>query len=94
MPLGGKSIIELSSGTIELLTQQELRAAIAHELGHIRQGLWKVSALKLLSSLAMFPNYYLTLCLDWAKKEMDADQFALKIIKDTEPLKQALIKMT
>jgi len=89
-----KTIIELSSGTIELLTQQELKAAIAHELGHIRQGLWKVSVLKLLSSLAMFPNYYLTLCLDWAKKEMDADQFALKITKDAEPLKQALIKIS
>ena len=94
LPLGGKSIIELSNGTIELLTQQELKAVIAHELGHVRQGLWKVSVLKSLSSLAMFPNYYLTLCLDWAKKEMDADQFALAVTKDPQSLKQALIKIS
>lgn len=89
-----KTAIELSNGTIELLNQQELKAVIAHELGHIKQGLWKVSMLKLLSSLAMFPNYYLTLCIDWAKKEMDADQFALTVTKDAESLKQALIKIS
>lgn len=42
----------------------------------------------------MFPNYYLTLCIDWAKKEMDADQFALAVTKDPQSLKQALIKIS
>ena len=89
-----KTVIELSTGTIELLNRHELKAVIAHELGHVRQGLWKLTTLKLLSSLAMFPNYYLTLCIDWAKNEMDADQFALAVTKDPQSLKQALIKIS
>ena len=94
IPFSNETIIELSSGTVELLTLQELETVVMHEIGHIRQGLWKVSTLKLLSSLAMFPNYYLTLCVDWAKKEMDADQFAITATKDTDSLKQALIKIS
>ena len=94
LPLIGKSIIELSQNTLDLLSPHELEAAITHEIGHIRQGLWKVSALKFLSSLALFPNYYLTLCMDWAKKEIEADRFALEVTKDVQSLKQALIKIS
>ena len=94
LPLIGKSIIELSQDTLDLLSPQELKAAITHEIGHIRQGLWKVSALKFLSSLALFPNYYLTLCMDWAKKEIEADRFALDVTKDVQSLKQALVKIS
>ena len=87
-----KSVIEVSRDTVNLLSPQELKAAIAHELGHMRQGPWRVSILKLLSSLALFPNYYLTLCMNWAKKEIEADRFAIDVTKDAQSLKQALIK--
>ncbi len=94
LPVIKRPIIELTQGSIELLEIEELKAAIAHELGHIRQGLWKISTLKLLSSLALFPNYYLTLCVDWARKEIEADRFALDVTKDAQSLKQALIKIS
>ena len=89
-----KTVLFISQRTLDLLTIEELQAAIAHEIGHIRQGQWKISWLKLLSSLALFPNYYLTFCIDWAKKEIDADKFAVEVTKNTEALKHALIKMS
>lgn len=94
LPFGGKSIIEISRGTINILSPEELKAAIAHEIGHIRQGPWKVGFLKLLSSIALFPNYYLTLCMDWAKNEIDADRFVMVATNDPQSLKQALIKIS
>ena len=90
----GKPVIELSKATLQLLSPEELKAAISHELGHIKQGLWKVSILKFLSSLALFPNYYLTLCLDWAKNEIGADRFAVDVTGNAQSLKQALIKIS
>jgi len=94
LPLARGSLIEISQGTMRLLTAKELRAAIAHEIGHMRQGLWRMSILKSLSSLALFPNYYLTLCVDWARKEIDADSFAVMVTEDPSSLKQALIKIS
>ncbi|MCK4998872.1 MAG: M48 family metalloprotease [Anaerohalosphaera sp.] len=77
-----------------MLEQKELAVAISHEIGHIKQGPWKISLLKILSSFALFPNYYLTLCIDWAKKEIDADRFAVMATQDPQSLKQALVKMS
>ncbi len=94
LSLIGKSAIEISTATVDLLDDGELKGAVAHELGHIRQGLWKVSILKLLSSLAMFPNYYLTLCINWANKEIDADRFAVAITGQPKLLKHALVKIS
>jgi Zn-dependent protease with chaperone function len=86
--------IELSTDTLKLLTRQELEAVMLHEVAHIRQGLWQVSLLKALSCLALFPNFYLTLCLDWAEKEMEADRFAIAVTGDANALKRALVKTT
>ncbi len=89
-----RAILEISSGTFELLDSAELKVAIAHEIGHIKQGIWKVEALKFLSSLALFPNYYLTLCLNWSGQEMESDRFALSVTRNPQTLKQALIKIS
>lgn len=86
------AIIEVSTDTLELLSSRELKAVVAHEVGHIRQGLWPISLLKALSCLALFPNFYLTLCLDWARREMDADRFAVAATGDVDALKRALVK--
>lgn len=94
LALSNQAVIEISRGAIELLELEELKSVIAHELGHIRQGLWKIWALKTLSSLLLFPNHYLTVCVNWSKREIDADQFALSLTKDPLPLKHALIRMS
>ena len=94
LALSCQAVIEISRGAIELLEWEELKSVIAHELGHIRQGLWKIWVLKTLSSLLLFPNHYLTVCVNWSKLEIDADQFALSLTKDSLPLKHALIKIS
>ena len=88
------AVIEVSCNALKILNEAELKAAIAHELGHIKQGLWKIELLKLFSSLLFFPNYYLTLCVNWARNEINADQFALEATKDAQSLKNALIKIS
>jgi Zn-dependent protease with chaperone function len=92
--LTNTAVIEISRSVINLLNLDELKAAIAHEIAHIKQGQWKVAVLKQLSLLALFPNHYLTLCIDWPRKEIDADRFALEATKDVHALKQALIKIS
>ncbi len=91
---GIKPIIELSRGAVDLLDFNELKAVIAHELGHIKSGIRKVEILKLLSSLGLFPNYYLTLCINWPKYETDADNFAIEVTRNPKALKTALIKIS
>jgi Zn-dependent protease with chaperone function len=91
--LPGNAVIEISQGALDLLKMEELKAVIAHELGHIEQGLWKIRILKLLSSLAFFPNHYLTLCLDWPRYEIEADEFAIRLLHNSQLLKQALVKI-
>ncbi|TKJ38335.1 MAG: hypothetical protein CEE38_06140 [Planctomycetes bacterium B3_Pla] len=94
LALSSQAVIEISRGAIELLELEELKSVIAHELGHIRQGLWNIWALKTLSSSLLFPNHYLTVCVNWSKREIDADQFALSLTKDPLPLKHALTKIS
>ena len=77
-----------------MLSYQELAAVISHEIAHVRQGLWPITLLRALSCLAMFPNFYLTLCLDWADKEMDADRFAVAVTGDADALKRAIVKVS
>ncbi len=91
---GTKPIIELSRGTVDLLDADELKAVIAHELGHIKSGIRKVETLKLLSSFGLFPNYYLTFCINWPKYEKDADRFSIEVTHNPKALKTALIKIS
>lgn len=93
-PFLRRPVILISQETLALLNSEELKAALAHELGHLKQGLWRITVLKLLSSLALFPNHYLTLCVHWAKNEIEADRFALQVTNSPRALKQALIKIS
>lgn len=91
--LGWWYVLEVGEEISEALTRAELRWIIAHELGHLRQGLWKLCALRVASSLLLFPNYYLTLCLDWAAMEMRADRFATETTGDAASCRSALTKL-
>ncbi len=89
----GISVIEFNTALLDSLTEAELMAAMAHELGHLQQGQGQITLLKLLSTLAMFPNYVLALCIDWPKLEHQADQFAVEATNDPDALKHALVKI-
>jgi Zn-dependent protease with chaperone function len=86
--------IEVSTDILELLSYPELTAVMSHEIAHVRQGVWLINLLKAMSCFALFPNFYLTLLLDWASKEIDADQFAVTVTGDADALKKAIVKVS
>ena len=94
MLLSKAAVLEISRGAVDLLDGAELQAVVAHEVGHLSQGIGRVGALKLLSSLALFPNHYLTLCLNWPASEIKADRFALAKTGNPEALQRAIVKIS
>ncbi len=92
--LSRAEVIEISRGAVELLDEAELQQVVAHELGHLSQGIRKISILKFLSSIALFPNHYLTLCLNWPASEIKADHFAQVATGNPEALQRAIVKIS
>ncbi len=92
--LSRAAVIEISRGAVELLDEAELQQVVAHELGHLSQGIRKIGILKFLSSIALFPNHYLTLCLNWPASEIKADNFAQVATGNPEALQRAIVKIS
>ncbi len=86
------STLRANQNLLENLTPEELEAAVAHELGHLIQGLRKIEWLKLLSVVTMHSNYYLTLCLDLLQREVEADRFAIDAGVKPDMLSKAMVK--
>lgn len=100
--------IVLLTGMVELLTEDELMAVIAHELGHIHCGhtvyLLMAYAVKILAerygSIVPGVGDWLTLglqaaLLEWMRKaEFSCDRAALLVVQDPEVLFSALFKLT
>jgi Zn-dependent protease with chaperone function len=89
-----RSTLVLSKGAIERLNINELKALVAHEMGHIRQSLRKLSLAKLLSRMSLSPNYILVLSFDFAEMEFDADRFCIEATKDKKAFRDALVKIS
>lgn len=87
-----RSVLTISKGALNRLDKNELKAVIVHEIGHIKQGLRKLSFARLISKLAMFPNQFLTVMFDFSGMELEADRFCLKATGDKKALKEAIIK--
>lgn len=100
--------IVIQTGLVELLNEDELRAVIAHELGHIHCGhtvyrlmAWIVGAV-LARYGALLPGVgdWLTIglevaLLEWARKaEFSADRAAILCVRDPEVVFSALFKLT
>jgi Zn-dependent protease with chaperone function len=75
-----------------MLTEAELKAAVAHELGHVRQGTAWLRWLRLISTLGGHPPWFLLLPVDLRSLEEEADQFALRAGADPQALASAVIK--
>lgn len=89
-----RSIICLDISFFNNLSINELKALIAHELGHLKQGLKKVECLKILSALTFYPNNYLSLLIDPFHCEIEADKFSNTVMGNSKYLINALIKLT
>jgi Zn-dependent protease with chaperone function len=91
--LGWKAVIYITQGVLDMLDRDALCAAVAHEIGHIRRGLRRFKVSIVLSRLALFPHFFLSLWFDFFEEEFKADQFALSNIDDPYALSRALILM-
>jgi Zn-dependent protease with chaperone function len=88
-----RQIIEISSAALKTFDEDELKAAVAHELGHIIQGLNGLRLAKILSAVGLFPSYILTLGFDFVKMEYESDRIAVEITNDPDSLKRAIKKV-
>lgn len=69
---------------------KQLQAIIGHELGHVVLHSKRLWYTQLFSVLSLLGPGYLTLLLDFWNMELEADAFALKAIKDPQPLEDLL----
>ncbi|NIV11115.1 MAG: M48 family metalloprotease, partial [Aliifodinibius sp.] len=84
--------IYITTGAIEKLSQEELEATIAHEISHIRQGLFHIEFARLISWLLFFPNGSWHSLIDFVEREFDADRQAIQLTEKRKPLISALLK--
>lgn len=97
----------LHTGLVELLTEDELLAVIAHEMGHIHCGhtVYRLMALmlQLLAKLGdmrigvgdLFSLPIRAALLEWTRKaEFSADRAAIIVVQDPEVVFSALFKLT
>jgi Zn-dependent protease with chaperone function len=89
-----RAIITINKEIINVLNEGEIIAIIAHEMAHIKYDVRKMELLKLMSRLALFPNFFLTIFLNYRKMEERADKFAVEATKTKSDLKNALIKIS
>jgi len=90
--VGRRSFLLVSTGALSKLNETEMQAAIAHEVGHIKQGTARFRWLRIISILGGHPPWFLLLFADLRKVEEDADAFALEAGADPQALASAIVK--
>lgn len=102
-----KPYIILNSGLIDLLAENELRAAIAHELGHIKcdhttliqMAIWVMGAASMLGEMTLglgnlISNSLIYAFYEWRRKaELSADRASLLVVDDLDFLTTTLMKL-
>jgi Zn-dependent protease with chaperone function len=100
--------IVIQSGLLDLLDEAEMRAAIAHELGHIKcdhtvliqMAIWAMGAAQFLGDLTLGLGNIVSSGLilafyEWLRKaELSADRAALLVIDDLKIVMQAMMKLS
>jgi len=100
--------IVINTGTLDLLEEVEIRAVLAHELGHIKCGhtiliqmaMWAMSAASALGELTFGIGNFVTQALiyaffEWRRKaELTADRAALLVIDDLNPVMSSMMKVS
>lgn len=99
--------IVINSGVLDLLEEAEIRAIIAHEIGHIKcdhtlliqMAMWAMGAASLLGELTLGLGNVITTSLiyafyEWRRKaELSADRAAMLVIDDLNPILQTMMKI-
>jgi len=84
--------LDVTTGAIRQLSYEELEAAIAHEVSHMRQGLLGIEVARVLSWLFFFPNGCWHALFDFVERELDADMRAVGLTGNREALVSAIVK--
>lgn len=99
--------ITLNAGLLDLMDEAELRAVIAHELGHIKCGhtiliqmaMWAISTATYIGELTFGLGNFISTGLiyafyEWRRKaELSADRAALLVLDDLAPVMSTMMKM-
>jgi Zn-dependent protease with chaperone function len=99
--------IVINTGILELLDEAEIRAVLAHELGHIKCGhtiliqmaIWVMSAASVLGELTFGIGNIVTQGLiygffEWRRKaELSSDRAALLVMDDLNPVMSTMMKL-
>ncbi|MBU7585048.1 MAG: M48 family metallopeptidase [Nostoc sp. TH1S01] len=100
--------IVINTGILDLLEEVEIRAVLAHELGHIKCGhtiliqmaMWAMSAASALGELTFGIGNFVTQALiyaffEWRRKaELTADRAALLVLDDLNPVMSSMMKVS
>jgi Zn-dependent protease with chaperone function len=100
--------IVINTGILDLLNEVEIRAVLAHELGHIKCGhtiliqmaMWAMSAASAIGELTFGIGNFVTQALiyaffEWRRKaELSADRAALLVIDDLNPVMSTMMKIS
>ncbi|MBD2440550.1 M48 family metallopeptidase [Nostoc sp. FACHB-110] len=100
--------IVINTGILDLLEEVEIRAVLAHELGHIKCGhtiliqmaMWAMSAASALGELTFGIGNFVTQALiyaffEWRRKaELTADRAALLVVDDLNTVMTSMMKLS
>ncbi|MBD2245634.1 M48 family metallopeptidase [Nostoc sp. FACHB-888] len=100
--------IVINTGILDLLDEAEIRAVLAHELGHIKCGhtiliqmaMWAMSAASALGELTFGIGNIVTQGLiyaffEWRRKaELSSDRAALLVMDDLNPVMSTMMKLS
>ncbi|MBD2506795.1 M48 family metallopeptidase [Desmonostoc muscorum] len=100
--------IVINTGILDLLDEAEIRAVLAHELGHIKCGhtiliqmaMWAMSAASALGELTFGLGNLVTQGLiyaffEWRRKaELSSDRAALLVMDDLNPVMSTMMKLS
>ncbi len=88
-------IIVLNSGTIRYMTQAEIKTVVVHEMAHVKYGHTNASVyLAPFLGLPVVSIFGAWIAGFWSRRaEFTADRLALMYMKDSELVKDALIKI-
>ncbi|MBD2693304.1 M48 family metallopeptidase [Anabaena catenula] len=100
--------IVVNTGILDLLNEAEIRAVLAHELGHIKCGhtiliqmaMWAMSAASAIGELTFGLGNFVSQALiyaffEWRRKaELTADRAALLVMDDLNPVMSSMMKIS
>ncbi|MBD2387956.1 M48 family metallopeptidase [Cylindrospermum sp. FACHB-282] len=100
--------IVINTGLLDLLNEAEIRAVLAHELGHIKCGhtiliqmaMWAMGAASALGELTFGIGNFVSQALiyaffEWRRKaELTADRAALLVMDDLNPVMLTMMKLS